>query len=207
MKNAWLNNHDWLQPCSMGKPPSHYSNWGSLTLGFAVTQLDGYNYDKTLGSFILPNFGMTAQYTNTCADTPCVQGYRPGGGTKATGSAHGIRTNISEMINFVGNYLYYLVAPNFIQLSGNREVAAQMVGLALSPPLSKVPNWGLDWNINNNFQINDTSYQLFGKDGMSGAQGFSSYVGIIETLRAPYGFVIQVGVLIMVNMACKGQEA
>jgi hypothetical protein len=107
------------------------------------------------------------------------------------------------MTNFVGNYLYYWIAPNFVLLNNNAP--AYWVNMALSPPIPGVP-WGLDWGITKNFKVpaKKTTYTLFDKNGVSGAQGFSSYVGIINTANAPYGTVIQAGVLVLVNMDMRG---
>ncbi|HEY1506437.1 MAG TPA: serine hydrolase [Stellaceae bacterium] len=204
MPGEWLDNDYFLPNCTQGHAPAHYSNWGSLTLGFAVTKPDGYDYDTTLGKFILPFFGMTQPVTNTCIDTSCVPGYAAGGGrVRPSASAHGIRSSIAEMTNFVGNYLYYWIAPNFVLLSDNTPT--YWVTTALRPPIPGVA-WGLDWGINDKFSVppQKTTYTLCDKNGMSGAQGFSSYVGMINTVNAPYGSVIQVGVLVLVNMAMKG---
>jgi hypothetical protein len=48
---------------------------------------------------------------------------------------------------------------------------------------------------------------LFDKNGMSGAQGFSAYVGFINTTDSwPQQSLVQGGVLAMVNMAMRGNK-
>jgi CubicO group peptidase (beta-lactamase class C family) len=201
--DAWLNNSNWISGCKMGRD-YHYSNWGSLTLGFAVAGPPDYVYDDALAEFILPNFGMSAPVTNSCTDTKCVRGYGQGGKNRLPpGTANGIRSSIAEMTQFVGNYLYYEIAPSYVTLGQTQEFAAQMVGLALQPPLPKVP-LGLDWFIRA-FKVGEASYTLYDKNGMTGAQGFSSYVGFTEPFaRSTPDGLVQAGVLVLVNLAVDG---
>jgi CubicO group peptidase (beta-lactamase class C family) len=203
--DAWCNNKNWLPNCTLGQN-FNYSNWGSLTLGFAVAQPDDYDYDTSLGRFILPYFGMTAPVTNTCTNTVCVQGYGPGGNRpRPTGAAHGIRTSIAQMTSFVGNYLYYSILGKFLQVAENQQFPVNMVSMALTPPLGTV-SLGLDWFIGD-LTVGDAKYTLYDKNGMSGAQGFSAYVGFINTIDSwPHQSLVQAGVLVMVNMAMRGDK-
>lgn len=201
--NAWRNNNNWLCNCRIGHD-SNYSNWGSLTLGFVVAQPDNYNYDASLGQLILPYFGMTAAVTNTCPETVCVQGYGPHGRyTRPRHAARGIRSSIAEMTSFVGNYLYYSILGSFVPVPANLQFPVDMVSMALKQHLSNVP-LGLDWYIRD-FAVGQKNYTLFNKNGESGAQGFSSFVGFINTPDSwPEQSVIQAGVLVLVNMAMQG---
>jgi len=201
--DAWRDNKNWLPRCTMGQS-RNYSNWGTLTLGFAVAQPDSYDYDASLAKFILPYFGMTKAITNTCPDTVCVQGYGPGGNhTRPKNSAHSIRTNIAEITSFVSNYLYYSILRQFVPVTEKQQFLVDMVDLALKRPIEFVAV-GLDWFISD-FTVANASYTLFDKNGMSGAQGFSSYVGFINTPQSwPRQSLIQAGVLVLVNMAMQG---
>ena len=131
----WLDNGNWLSPCKV-RESVNYSNWGSLTLGFAVAQPCNYVYDDALATFIYPDFGMTPQFTNTFTSTVCVKGYLDDEKKKeATGLANGIRSSIAEMTQFVGHYLYYNLR---YEAGDHRNFAEREVHMALEPPLPGV---------------------------------------------------------------------
>jgi|GEM_PF-5221718 len=206
--NAWCDDSNWKRPrdCSPEKK-ANYSNWGSLTLGFAVTQPDGYDYDTTLSNLINGPLGLSSA-TNTDVNTATWQGYDKRG-NPAPGKAHGIRSTRSDMTLFVGSYLYYMMKTMYADLQSDTKdgLWSRITQLALSPPYSGV-NWALDWGIGtiNIKNMKRNNVPLWSKNGMTPKQGFSSYVAFAQMATQLPGITIlgQVGVIVLVNKNMQG---
>lgn len=201
---AWLDDDHWIPHCEAGTKSS-YSNWGSVTLGFAVARPDDYHYDTTLGRYILPSFGMTARFTNTRDSTVCVPGYGPDGTTEKQGKARGIRSSIDDMTSFLGHYLYYAIGRFYGALSGPELFPAEVVAKAMTHPVPAVKNVAFDWFIRT-LHDGERQYTVYDKNGETNLQGFSSYAAFstFPAMLPDLNPLSQVGVLVLTNKAMAG---
>ena len=204
--DAWCDDSNWKAPgkCSPGEK-ANYSNWGSLTLGFAVTQPDGYDYDTTLSNLINGPLGLSSA-TNTDVNTATWQAYNPKG-KPAAGKAHGIRSTRSDMTLFVGSYLYSMMKTVYADPQpGTKDgLWSRITQLAITAPYSGV-KWGLDWGTST-LHVNEMQRDvpLWSKNGMTPKQGFSSYVAFAQMATTGLVTVLgQVGVIVLVNKNMQG---
>jgi hypothetical protein len=78
---------------------------------------------------------------------------------------------------------------------------AQTVRLAVQKPYTSVSN-ALGWGVGT---LKGTTYQLISKNGSTGAQGFSSWIGLLPNTGG--GACQQAGVVVLVNCAAPQEIA
>lgn len=206
---AWCNDSDlyWIPNCTAGEKAS-YSNWGTITLAFAVSQPNRtpYDYDESLATMISKRFGLSSA-TNSDIATDVGQGYNANN-TPATGKAHGIRSTIGDMSLFVGGYLYNMMNTMYgdLQIDTVDRYWARVTKIALTAPYQGV-KWALDWQIGS-VSYNGKSCPCWFKNGMTGEQGFSSYVRFAQMATPAPGITPlgQVGVIVLINKNMQGSH-
>jgi hypothetical protein len=129
-----------------------------------------------------------------------VQGYNADN-TSATGKAHGIRSTIGDMSLFAGGYLYNLMNTMYgdLQIDTVDRYWARVTKIALTAPYEGV-KWALDWQVGS-VSYNGKTYPSWFKNGMTRAQGFSSYVKFAQMASPAPGITPlgQVGVIVLIN--------
>jgi CubicO group peptidase (beta-lactamase class C family) len=200
--DAWCDDTNWYETnkCTQGTA-AHYSNWGTITLAFAVSQPNRtpYDYDESLATMISTRLGLSSA-TNSDIATNVGKGYGKDN-KEATGKAHGIRSTIGDMSLFVGGYLYYMMMTMYadLQINTTDRYWARITKIALTAPYPGV-NWALEWQTGS-LAVGRKNFPRWFKNGMTGAQGFSSYVEFAQMATpapavTPLG---QVGVIVLVN--------
>jgi len=206
--NQWLDDKNWMTNCSGDRPI--YSNWGSLTLAWALAQPDKYDYEVTLGKFITSKEMFDMPHTNTLTSTKTVQGYTLSG-SPATGSAHGIRSNVQDMSTFIANYLAAAAANRWGPGFNPKPSSAQnkiypAVNTAMTqyfPASGGGDGLSLDWYMNRDPVTGAIRYT---KNGMTGEQGFSAWVGfaVLPSFDLTGSSYTSVGSVVLINKAMKG---
>lgn len=204
--NEWCNNNNWLPNCNPATK-SIYSNWGSLTLAFAVSQPEGYDYDATLAKYITSNdmfggqAGMPSTSTKTTTHPATVQGYSASG-VALNGLAHGIRSSVQDMSTFIATYLFAICQWAYgHDPTPNQHMIQQIVSATQQQPFEGIA-MGLDWY--KSTLANGAS--LFAKNGMTGAQGFSAWAAFSPNIAAwpKVNSVCGAGAVVLINKAMKG---
>jgi len=201
---AWLSSASYLpQGCQLGQK-STYSNWGFITLAFALSRpsypgaSDIFNYDPALQHYVLPTFGIDPETTNTNTQANFVQGYNKAANpAPATGLAHGLHSNVTDMSNLL---LGYMTGINQYQ-SQSRNPLSDLVYTAITPPLPTLPNQAYAWSLGKVGKI----VPIVAKNGLTNEQGFAAWIafapGQSGALLPRSNQYEQVGVVVLVNRA------
>lgn len=203
--DAWENNNCYFEGCQLGTK-STYSNWGFLTLGFAVSRPSYTNpptmfdYDAALQHYVLPIFGINPATTNTyTTQANFVQGYNGAANPQPlSGRAHGLHSNVTDMGNFL---LGYMVGANQHQRLSQQNPLSNLAYNAITPPLSALPNQAYAWTLGKM----DKTVPIVAKNGLTNVQGFGAWIaftpGQAGSLLPGSDQYSQLGVVVLVNRA------
>lgn len=206
--DAWENNNCYFPGCQLGQK-STYSNWGFLTLGFAVSRPtypnppSMFDYDPALQYYVLPTFGINPTTTNTytkAGPSPLafVQGYSKAANPQpATGLAHGLHSNVTDMGNLL---LGYMIGVNQRQRMLQNSLS-NLAYNAITPPLPALPNQAYAWALGKV----DKTVPIVAKNGLTNEQGFAAWIaftpGQAGSLLPGSDQYSQLGVVVLVNRA------
>ncbi len=203
--DAWLDPAYYIADCQLGQK-STYSNWGFLTLGFAVSRpsypgatSNVINYDASLQHYVLPTFGASPETTNTNTQANFVQGYNKAANPKrVTGRAHGLHSNVTDMGNLL---LGYMIGANQHQRLSQQNPLSNLAYNAITPPLPALPNQAYAWALG---KVGRT-VPIVAKNGLTNEQGFAAWIAFTPgqngSLLPGSDQYSQLGVVVLVNRA------